>query len=101
MLNLKIIRPDDWHVHLREGELLKCVIDSSARISGKCIVMPNLKTPITNISLCIKYLNEINKLVKNNYFKPYIPCYLTDGINKNEFEKALKKNIFIGAKLYP
>ena len=52
---LIIIRPDDWHVHLREGELLKCVIKSSTRVIGKCIVMPNLNIPISTSSLCEKY----------------------------------------------
>ena len=59
--NLKIIRPDDWHIHLREGELLQCVINSTARVIGRCIVMPNLSTPITTSSLCKLYKDEITK----------------------------------------
>ena len=99
--NLKIIRPDDWHIHLREGELLKCVISSTSRVIGKCIVMPNLTIPITTSSLCIKYMKEIKKLAQTNYFKPYVPCYLINNLNLNDFNFALQENIFIGAKLYP
>ena len=98
---LIIIRPDDWHVHLREGELLKCVIKSSTRVIGKCIVMPNLNIPITTSSLCEKYKKEIRELAGTDYFKPYIPCYLTENLNLNDFNFALQENIFIGAKLYP
>ena len=60
---LTIIRPDDWHIHLREGDLLQCVINSTTRVTGKSIVMPNLSIPITTSLLCKKYINEI-----------YTPC---------------------------
>lgn len=98
---LTIIRPDDWHIHLREGDLLQCVINSTTRVTGKSIVMPNLSIPITTSLLCKKYINEIMKLVKVNYFEPHIPCYLTDCLDLNDFNFALEENIFIGAKLYP
>ena len=58
MQNLKtvdIIRPDDWHVHLREGKLLKCILKSTTRINQRCVAMPNLSLPITSSSLCKKY----------------------------------------------
>lgn len=99
--SLQIIRPDDWHVHLREGKLLKCVIESTTRVFGRCIAMPNLITPITTSVLCEKYKNEIKKLTKADYFKPLVPCYLTDNVNLEDFDLALKNNIFFGAKLYP
>ena len=99
--NLKIRRPDDWHIHLREGELLKSVINSTTRVIGRCIVMPNLSTPITTSKLCKLYKDEITKLVKVNYFEPHIPCYLTEDLDLIDFDIALQKNIFVGAKLYP
>ena len=98
---IEIIQPDDWHIHLREGELLQCVINSTTRVTGKCIVMPNLTVPINNTSLCKKYKKEIKKIAKINYFEPYIPCYLTDDLDLKDFKLALQDNIFIGAKLYP
>ena len=98
---INIIRPDDWHIHLREGDMLKCVINSATRIIGRCIVMPNLKIPITSSTLCKKYKQEINNLVTVKYFKPLIPCYLTDSLDLEDFDQALRENLFIGAKLYP
>ena len=99
--HLEIIRPDDWHVHLREGEMLKAVIKHSSRINSRCIVMPNLKVPITTSDSANKYKKEIGKLVDLNNFMPLIPCYLTDRIDLDDFKFALKNNIFVGAKLYP
>ena len=55
--NIQITRPDDWHVHLREGDLLQCVINSTTRVTGKCIVMPNITTPITN-SFCANIIKR-------------------------------------------
>ena len=52
---IKIIRPDDWHIHLREGDLLECVLKSTTRVTGKCIAMPNLSKPIINSTLCENY----------------------------------------------
>ena len=59
LTNLKIIRPDDWHIHLREGEMLKAVINSSTRINARCIAMPNLEVPISCSDLGSKYRKEI------------------------------------------
>ena len=98
---LKIIKPDDWHVHFREGEMLKAVINYSTRINARCIIMPNLEVPITTSNLGIKYKKEIEKLVELNNFIPLIPCYLTDNIDLEDFKYALENNIFFGAKLYP
>jgi len=99
--SLELIRPDDWHVHLREGEVLKSVIKSSTRVHKRCIVMPNLKIPITNSQLCMEYKMKISNLVAKESFKPLIPCYLTDKVDIEDFEYALENDIFIGAKLYP
>ncbi|PPR47023.1 MAG: Dihydroorotase [Alphaproteobacteria bacterium MarineAlpha5_Bin9] len=100
-INLTIYRPDDWHVHLREGELLNAVINSTARFNGRCIAMPNLENPITTTKNCLDYKNNILKKVKVSYFEPLIPCYLTDNIDINDFKNGIKNNIFFGAKLYP
>jgi len=58
--SIKIIQPDDWHVHLRDDEMMSAVIEYSSRINHRCIVMPNLEVPITNMKLGIKYLKKIN-----------------------------------------
>ncbi|MDC0195045.1 dihydroorotase [Alphaproteobacteria bacterium] len=99
--SIKIIRPDDWHVHLREGDMMKAVIEHSYRINHRCVVMPNLNDPIISSALCLSYKKEIYKLTSHNNFIPLVPCYLTENIDLDDFRMALKKNIFFGAKLYP
>jgi len=101
MTDLKIIKPDDWHIHLREGDMMKATIESSSRVNGRCIAMPNLDKPITTLKKAIEYKKQISNLVKNNNFVPHVPCYLTNSLDLNDFKKALENNIFIGAKLYP
>ena len=97
----EIIKPDDWHIHLREGEMLKAVINSSTRINVRCVVMPNLNIPITTSYLAKKYRNEIGNYGDLKSFKPLIPCYLTENLDLKDFKFSLKNDIFIGAKLYP
>ena len=60
---LDILRPDDWHVHLREGEMLSSVLPFTYENFGSALIMPNLDTPITNISLADNYYSEICKLI--------------------------------------
>ena len=98
---IEIIQPDDWHVHLREGKLLEVVSKYSFRINNRCIVMPNLETPIINSELANKYKEQIKKTFNNDTFIPLIPCYLTENLDLKDFKYALEKEIFIGAKLYP
>ncbi len=98
--SLKITKPDDWHVHLREGNLLKAVIDYSSRVNQRCIVMPNLSDPITTTLKGIDYIKKIN-LLSNNNFTPLLPCYLTEDLDLIDFSKGLDEKVFIGAKLYP
>jgi len=98
---IEIIQPDDWHIHLREGAILNVVKKFSSRINNRCIVMPNLKIPITTSALAKKYIHEIQLKNTIESFKPLIPCYLTENLNLKDFEDALKQGVFIGAKLYP
>ena len=98
---IEIIQPDDWHTHLREGDILKTVLKFSSRINNRCIAMPNLHNPITSSSLAIKYIHEIKKNFTSKEFTPLIPFYLTDNMDLIDFDKGLKNEIFVGAKLYP
>ena len=98
---IEIIRPDDWHIHLREGKILNLVSHFSSRINGRCIVMPNLEIPITDGKKAKKYKNDIIQSFKSNSFIPLIPCYLNDNLDFDDFRKSLEKDIFFGAKLYP
>ena len=100
-LSIEIIQPDDWHVHLREGNLLSLVTKFSSRINKRCIVMPNLQNPIITSKQANAYKDEIKKNDLSNNFIPLIPCYLIDSLDLIDFENGLKNNVFIGAKLYP
>ena len=99
LINIK--QPDDWHVHLREGEMLEAVLKYSSRINKRCIVMPNLEIPITNRNLGLNYLKKLHSINKEQSFEPLLPCYLTDNLDLNDFRIALEEDIFVGAKLYP
>ncbi len=99
--SIKIIQPDDWHVHFREGEMLKVVTKYSSRVNKRCIAMPNTSNPITTSEQAINYKKLIETNSGNVNFTPLIPCYLTDNLDINDFKTSLQKNIFVGGKLYP
>ena len=99
--SIKIIQPDDWHVHFREDEMLRVVTKYSARINKRCIAMPNTSTPITSSNQAIKYKKLIETNSQSKSFEALIPCYLTDTINIDDFTYGLQNKIFIGGKLYP
>ena len=98
---IKIRQPDDWHVHLREEKMLQTVAKYSSRINRRCVVMPNLNSPIITFEQGLQYKNLINSAVKNPNFIPLLPCYLNEDLNLINFQEGLKREIFFGAKLYP
>ena len=99
--SIKIIQPDDWHVHFRENEMLSVVSKYSSRVNRRCIAMPNTSIPITSSKQAINYKNLIEKNSGKTDFQALIPCYLTENLNLNDFQYALQNDIFIGGKLYP
>ena len=99
--SIKIIQPDDWHVHFREDEMLTVVTKYSSRVNKRCIAMPNTSIPIISSDKAINYKKLIEKNSGNENFQALIPCYLTDNLNIKDFEYALQNNIFVGGKLYP
>ncbi len=98
----EIIKPDDWHVHFREGQFLKLLVPETSKLYDRCIVMPNLSKPIQSELEAIEYRKEILKYSINNpNFYPFLTFYLSENIDVSDLEKAYKnKNIF-AAKLYP
>jgi dihydroorotase len=99
---LVIRRPDDWHVHLRDGAMLASVVDYTARQFARAIVMPNLKTPITTVALAEAYRARILAAVAPAHrFTPLMTCYLTDGIDPQEIARGHAAGVFTAAKLYP
>jgi len=99
---LTIIKPDDWHLHLREGLVLKNIIRFSSEFFGRAIVMPNTKIPIKTIERAISYKKSIlEALPESSEFEPLMTMYLTDDTEKGELINGFKNNIFFAAKLYP
>jgi dihydroorotase len=101
MNNIQIIKPDDWHVHFRDNEMLASVVPHTAAQFERCLVMPNLKIPVTNTELALQYYQRIQKSHDNKNFKPYLTIYLTNNTDAQEVLKAKNSGIIKGFKLYP
>jgi dihydroorotase len=97
---LTIRRPDDWHVHLRDGDMLKAVAPYTARQFARAIVMPNLAPPITTVDAAAAYRERIIEAAGSN-FTPLMTCYLTDDISPDEVARGFEEKVWIAAKLYP
>lgn len=99
---LLIRRPDDWHIHLRDDEMLKTVLPFTSEVSGRAVVMPNLVPPVTSVAAAIAYRERILAAIPAGHnFTPLMTCYLTDSLDPDEVEKGFNDNIFTAAKLYP
>ncbi len=102
MDEITITRPDDWHVHLRDGAALKAVLPDTARQFARAIVMPNLRPPITTVDLAVAYRARIlEALPAGVEFEPLMTLYLTDNTSADEIVKAKNSGIIHGVKLYP
>ena len=102
MKTLTIIKPDDWHLHLREGLVLKNIIHFTSNVFGRAIIMPNTKTPITSVEGAISYKRSIVEVLpESSKFEPLMTIYLTDETDKEELINGFKNNVFFAAKLYP
>ncbi|MEX0582778.1 MAG: dihydroorotase, partial [Sneathiella sp.] len=99
---LTLRRPDDWHVHLRSGDMLKAVAPYTARQFARAIVMPNLAPPITTVAAAEEYRAQILAALPSDAdFTPLMTCYLTDSIEASEVEMGHQRGVFTAAKLYP
>src|SRR5690606_33328428 len=95
-------RPDDWHVHLRDGAMLTAVAKYTARQFARAIVMPNLVPPVTTRAAASAYRERIMAaLPPGANFTPLMTCYLTDSIDPSELERGFAASIFTAAKVYP
>jgi dihydroorotase len=97
---LTIRRPDDWHVHLRDGEMLERVAPFTARQFARAIVMPNLVPPIAAVEAAIAYRERIVAAAGPG-FTPLMTCYLTDDASPDEIARGFEDGVWIAAKLYP
>ncbi len=99
---LIITRPDDWHLHLRDGDALKAVLPDTARQFARAIVMPNLRPPVTTAALAGEYRQRIlAALPKGLRFEPLVTLYLTDNTTADEIKRAKASGFVHGVKLYP
>jgi dihydroorotase len=99
---LVIRRPDDWHLHLRQGPMLRAVLPWSARQMGRAIIMPNLRPPVTTPAAAEAYRAEIlAALPAGSRFVPLMTCYLTDGTDPDAVAEGHAKGIWTAVKLYP
>jgi len=99
---LTITRPDDWHLHLRNGAVLKTVLPHTARQFTRAIIMPNLKPPVTSVAQALAYREEILQAVPAGLkFTPLMTLYLTASTTANEIKKAAESDSIHAFKLYP
>ena len=102
MNQLTITTPDDWHLHLRDGEPLKAVLPYSARQFGRAIIMPNLPPPVTTTEQALAYRERIlAALPEGRSFEPLMVLYLTDNTPAEEIERAVASGVVKAVKLYP
>ena len=102
MNEVTLRRPDDWHLHLRDGAHMASVLADSARRFARAIVMPNLKPPITTTALALRYRERIlAALPQGAVFEPLMTLYLTDNTRAEEIERARSSAGVHAVKYYP
>ena len=102
MDEITLIRPDDWHLHLRDGAHLRAVLADTARRFARAIVMPNLKPPVTTTALALAYRDRIlSALPADADFEPLMTLYLTDSMRPQEIERAKTSGAVRAVKYYP
>ena len=100
--SLRILRPDDWHLHVRDGAHLASVLPFTARQFARAIIMPNLKPPVTSVAMAAAYRERIlQALPAGARFEPLMTLYLTDTTSPQEIRAAQRSGFVVGAKLYP
>lgn len=99
---LTLLQPDDWHVHLREGAMLRAVLPFTAASFRRAVVMPNLCEPVITAARAKAYRDEIlAALPEGSAFTPLMTLYLTDGADADDLEREFKEGVLFAAKLYP
>ncbi len=102
MKSITLTRPDDWHLHLRDGLALQAVLPDTARQFARAIVMPNLRPPVTSTELAAAYRQRIlGAQPQGVIFEPLMTLYLTDNTSADEIKKAKASGLIHGVKLYP
>ncbi|GAB2261580.1 hypothetical protein Droror1_Dr00002577 [Drosera rotundifolia] len=100
-MELSLTRPDDWHLHVRDGDLLEAVAPLSARHFGRAVVMPNLRPPITTTAAAAYRESIMKALPEDSNFTPLMTLYLTDRTSPDEIKLARESGVVYAVKLYP
>ena len=99
---LTIRKPDDWHLHVRDGAMLKAALPFTAQHFGRAIIMPNLVPPVLTVKDAIAYRDRVlAALPEGATFLPLMTCYLTDGADPDEVEAGFREGVFTAVKMYP
>jgi dihydroorotase len=98
---LEIRKPDDWHVHFRDGDILKAVVNFTAACFGRAIVMPNLVPPVVTTRQALEYRKRITDAVVGHRFTPLMTCYLTDQTDAVDVIEGFRAGVLTAVKLYP
>ena len=99
---LEIVKPDDWHLHLRDGTILKSVLPYTSKIFGRSIIMPNLIPPIKTVQDATMYKDRIIEALPNDHsFRPLMTLYLTETTDVMDLAEGFAKNLISAVKLYP
>lgn len=101
MTTLTITRPDDWHVHLRDGDALANTVKDISRYNGRALIMPNTVPPITNLTLALAYRDRIMAHNHSDTFEPLMSLYLTDNTTPDDIHEAYASGKVVACKLYP
>lgn len=101
MTTLTITRPDDWHVHLRDGEVLADTVRDISRYNGRALIMPNTVPPVTNTEMALAYRDRIMAQNSSATFQPLMSLYLTDNTSADDIRQAKASGAVVAAKLYP
>ncbi len=102
MDTLTLTRPDDWHLHLRDGDAMRAVLPHSTRQFARAIIMPNLRPPVTTTEQALAYRARIlDAIPAGSTFQPLMTLYLTDNTSPAEIVRAKDSNHVVACKLYP
>jgi dihydroorotase len=97
-----ILRPDDWHLHLRDGAAMRSIVAATARVFGRAIVMPNLKQPVAEVAMAAAYRGRIlGARSQGSGFEPLMTLYLTDNTSADEIARAKASGFVHAVKYYP
>ena len=99
---ITIRRPDDWHCHMRDNEMLRACLPYTSKHFGRAILMPNLLPPVRTTADGIAYRKRVDAAIpKGHKFTPLITCYLTDDTDPDDVERGFKEGVFTAVKMYP